>query len=80
MAGFKKDEELELHVLPKPRSFLDSLLESSADTATMFPKNVAGSLLQLAPEMGARLRDAALLLELRHEPVWALIPYRFEVK
>ncbi len=79
-AGFKKDEEPELYVLPKPRSFLDSLLETIGDVQTPEVKGVKLPLIELMPELAGHVRAAAGLIHLRDEPVWAVMPHRIVVK
>jgi protease-4 len=72
LAGTK--EELEILPLPKPRSFLDNLLESRLDSRAM------SALLRDVPGMDKHLRTLDALLRLKGERVLALSPYHFEVK
>ncbi len=80
MAGLSKDEDVELLILPKARSFLDTLLEASSETS--LSRHLAQSALpmQLLPELGRRLRYAEALLQLRNERVWLILPHGFEVR
>ena len=77
-AGEPRDKDMELLILPKPRSFLDALLESKADS--LAPRMQLLQLLHEAPELGPKVRAVDGLLRLRGEPVWLMEPYRVEVK
>jgi protease-4 len=72
LAGTK--EELEILPLPKPRSFLDNLLESHLDSRAL------SALLRDVPGMEKHLRTLDSLLRLKGERVLALSPYAVEVK
>jgi protease-4 len=76
LAGME-DKEMELLVLPKPRSFLDALMESRADSAA---PALELRLLREMPELSGKLRGVGGLLQLRGEPVWLMEPYRIEVR
>ena len=78
--GLGKDDEVELLVLPKARSFFETLMESSADASLPMPKGAAFAELRLLPELTPHLRAVANFLQLRGEPVWAVLPYRVVVK
>ncbi len=65
--GLPAGKEPELLMLPKSKSFLDGLLGGLGVAATF-------------PEIAGKLRGIAPLLELRREPVWAVVPYVLEVK
>jgi protease-4 len=81
MAGLGADEEVELYILPKPRTFLDTLLEGAdASAPPVQPQGMLFGELKAVPELAGHLRAAAGLLRLRGEPVWMVLPYRFEVK
>jgi protease-4 len=75
LAGISKTEELEILPLPKSRSILDSLMDST-DTKLSIPKALQPSL----PEISRHLHTVDVLLRLRGEPVWAIVPYRMEVR
>jgi protease-4 len=77
-AGLPKDKDMELLILPKPRSFLDALMESKSDAVA--PRMELLRVLQEAPELGPKLRAVDALLRLRGEPVWLLDPCRVEVR
>jgi protease-4 len=82
MGGIGKDKEAELLILPKPRSFLDVLLESRSDPdAEMKSSSIRlAPLLHGLPELAGPLRSAEALLQLRGEPVWVVLPYRIEMR
>lgn len=69
-------EELEILPLPKPRSFLDNLLESHVDSRTL----PLGTLLRDVPGIEKHLKTLDVLLRLKGERVLALSPYHLEVK
>jgi protease-4 len=69
--GLPADKEPELLQLPKPKNFLDSLLGDGL---------VKLDLSAVSPELMAKLRGVAPLVELRREPVWAMLPFQLEVK
>lgn len=76
MAGVA-GEELELLQLPKARSLLDTLLDSKSDARLGAVQLKA---LDVVPGLKEKLRPVEGLLQLRGEPVWAVMPYRVEVK
>jgi protease-4 len=76
-ANMGADREPEILVLPKRRSFLDSLVEGKLDTeATLKGLPILNAVPELARPLGA----AAALLQLRAEPVWLIAPFRLEVR
>lgn len=77
MAGAK--DELEILQLPKPRSFLDSFLESRLEERSL-PLSQAAVLLRDVPNAQRHLRMLDTLLRLKGERVWAFMPYRLDVK
>jgi protease-4 len=80
MAGLARDADTDIWVLPKPRSFLDTLLEGRSNLQA--PGLSVHQLLRLAdlPELAAPMRNLDALLQLRSEPVWLLLPHGLEVK
>jgi len=76
MAGLNRTEELELLQLPRSRSFLDSLLDSSGDASLSLPRQLQPRV----PGLSRQLRAVEGLLRLNGEPVWAIVPYHFDVK
>lgn len=76
LAGLPADKEPELLMLPKAKNSLESLL-GSAFGAQM---GLDAKLLKAAPELATKLRGVDALLGLRNEPVWAILPFRLDVK
>ena len=72
------DKEPELLILPKPRSFLDTLLDAKSDA--MVPRMELLQLLKEAPELAPKLEALEGLLRMRGEPVWLLDPCRIDVR
>ncbi|HVS39617.1 MAG TPA: signal peptide peptidase SppA [Gemmataceae bacterium] len=77
-AGLPEDKEMELLILPKPRSFLDALLDAKSDA--LVPRMAMQELLREAPELAPKLRAVEGLLRMRGEPVWLMDPCRIEVR
>ncbi len=77
-AGVAEEKELELLILPKPRSFIDALLDTKSDA--MVPRMEMLQLLKEAPELAPKLKAAEGLLRMRGEPVWLMEPCRVEVR
>ncbi len=80
MAGLAKDAEVELLLLPKPRNFIDTLLESRSETR--LPRVAMKNLpvFRSFPEISDQVRSAEALLQLRSEPVWTILPGRVQVR
>jgi protease-4 len=85
MAGLKKESEVELLILPKPRNFIDILMESHSESR--LPVTSIGGLPELAarrsaamPEVIRHLRSMEGLLHLRGDPIWTILPYRVVVR
>jgi protease-4 len=70
-AGVSPDEKLEIQILPKPKTFLEQLLEDPSASS-----NVDGVL----PEMAKTLWQANALRRLFTEPTLTLMPAKIEVK
>lgn len=69
--------EPELLQLPKPQNPLEALF---GDAFNLHAGGLEAQTLRGLPELAGKLRDAGALLELRREPVWAILPQRIEVK
>lgn len=85
MAGLKKDAEIELLVLPRPRNLIDMLMESRSDTRLSVlssARNAHGwpSVSLAFPEMTHHFRSLEGLLQLRSDPVWTILPCRVDVR
>jgi protease-4 len=80
MAGMPKDAEIELLLLPKPRNFIDMLMESRTETRLPLSgmKRLPG--LGMFPELSDHVQFAEGLLQLRKEPVWTILPCRVQVR
>jgi protease-4 len=70
-AGVQPDEKLEIQVLPKPKTFLEQLLEDPSASS-----GVEGAL----PEMAKAVRETAVLRRLFAEPVLTIMPAKIEIK
>jgi protease-4 len=80
LAGLKRDAETEFLILPKARSFLDTLLEGRAD-AEMASHSLATLARQAnLPELSTHLRTLDGLLQMRGEPVWLMMPHGLTVR
>jgi protease-4 len=77
MAGMPAEKVPELLQLPKPRGLLESLLERTTD-AQLTGLEVRA--LRTVPGLAEKLRPVVGMLELRHEPVWLVMPFQVEVK
>jgi protease-4 len=64
--------EMELLILPKPKGFLDKIMEAGLETkmARLSLKDYP-----ILRELGDRLGVLEAMLELRGEPVWAILPH-----
>jgi protease-4 len=76
MAG-QEDKDLELLPLPHPRSLLEKLTDSAAETKLAL-NPLAG--LPDVPGLSAKLRTARALLRLKGERVWLMPPVCLEIK
>jgi protease-4 len=77
--GNLSGREPELLILPKHKSFLDTLLEKGSDASE---RASLRSLLETRefPEFNRVLRGAGALLQLRSEPVWLTLPYQLDIR
>lgn len=76
LGGMPADKEPELLMLPKSKNSLEALL-GSAVGAQM---GVDVQLLRKVPDLREKLKGVDLLIGLQKEPVWAILPFRLEVK
>jgi protease-4 len=72
LGGLPADKEPELLELPKPRHFLDSLLENQLGVSLNTPEV---RLLRRMPGMRHHVGFVEGMLHLRGEPVWLTLPY-----
>jgi protease-4 len=78
LARMPRATEPELLILPKPRSFLDTLLEDRFGFSLI--NGSALALLKQVPEFAGPLRAVGSLLQLRSEPAWLIMPHYIEIK
>jgi protease-4 len=78
MANVLESDELEILELPRGRAFLESFLDSSADTESRALQ--ALPLLRDLPELTGKLRGVEGILRLRSDPVWVILPGRMEIR
>ncbi len=77
MAELGDDDKVDLWVLPKPKSFFDTVFEGeSLETTSLGAQQLRGVLLELTRP----LADAQWLRELFRSPVNTVLPYRVEIK
>jgi protease-4 len=69
LGGLPATSRPELLQLPKSRGLMESLLDASLTTS-----------LRKVPGLTEKLRGVDTLIELRRDPVWAIAPFRVEVK
>jgi protease-4 len=74
MAGLAADAKIELLQLPKPRTLLETMLESKLDG------RAALSSLGVPPELLTKLHGLDALLHLRGEMAWTVMPCRVDVR
>jgi protease-4 len=80
MAGMAKDAEVELLLLPKPRNFIDMLLESRSETRLPYSAMKNLPVFRAFPEISDPAKSVEALLQLRSEPVWTILPGRVQVR
>ncbi len=78
-ASGNKGQEMELLILPRPRSFLDSLVEGKG-VEEKLTAPVMKAVLRDFPEFTQQLRSLDAMLQTRGVAVWATVPYRIEIK
>jgi protease-4 len=76
MAAVPEGTDLEILQLPRPRPFLETLLETQADAELRWWQSLGRPL----PGMKGKLRGLQGVLQLRSEPVWLLMPALVEVR
>ncbi len=78
LGGLTKETDVDYLILPKPRSFLDSLSEGGSPFSSLSAKQL--SVLTNVPEVGEHARMIDALLQLRSEPVWLMLPHGIRVR
>jgi len=77
LAGLSADDEVDLWVLPKPRSFFETIFEGeSLETAASLTTQIRTAL----PELTRPLIEADWLRRLFRQPVATILPYHVEIK
>jgi protease-4 len=79
LAG-QEDQDLELLTLPRPRSIIDRLTDSAAETKAPAIQLDPLAGLGDVPGLAAKLRTARALLRLKGERVWLMAPVCVEIK
>lgn len=78
MGGLAKDADVDYLILPKPRSFLDTLAEGGSPLSTLSSKEL--SVLANLPEIGEHARMVDAMMQMRTEPVWVMLPHGIRVR
>jgi protease-4 len=76
LGGHKPDEKLELLVLPKPKTFLDQLLEGDVSASTALKSRLDVGM----PEPWQHLLKIEQLQRVLQEPTLYLMPYQVEIR
>ena len=77
LAELGDDDKVDLWILPKPRSFFESMFQGeSLETATSFSTQLQKTL----PELAGPLAETEWLRKLFRHPVNTVLPYRVEIK
>jgi protease-4 len=74
-----KGAEMELLILPKPKTFMDNLLEGKGADEQL-SLSAARKLVREFPELTRHAQALEAVLQTRGATAWALMPYRLEVK
>jgi protease-4 len=77
MAGIQPKEKIEYLELPRPRNFLEQLLDAPEDEARLQLRTAAQ---ELAPGAAKHLGELRTLQRLFEEPALLMMPYRVEIK
>ncbi len=78
LGGLAKDADVDYLILPKARSFMDTLMEGGSPLSSLSSKEL--SVLTRLPEVGAHAQMLDALLQLRSEPVWVMMPHGIRVR
>jgi protease-4 len=80
MAGVPEGKELDILALPKPRTFLEALLDAKSDSQMSSPELRELKMLRATRELRRKLGGVDGLLQLRGEPAWLTTPYKVEIR
>lgn len=78
-AGFDPDEDVEIYILPRPKSPIESLLESFLEVQSPHPLSQLAQLAQEMPELKPHVKQLLVLWHLRHDLAWAYQPIFFRI-
>jgi protease IV len=78
MGGLTKETEVDYLVLPKPRSFIDTLAEGGSPLGALSSKEL--SILSSLPDVRYHAGTIEAMLQMRTEPVWVMLPHGILVK
>ncbi len=78
LAKLPAGKEPELLILPKSKSFLDTLLDEKLGSRA--PAVGMRQVLREVPQLQRKLRGLEGMLQLRGEPVWLTLPYHLEIE
>jgi protease-4 len=78
MGGLARDADVDFLILPKPHSFLDSLMEGDSPLGMLSSKEL--SALSRLPEVAAHAQHLDAMLQMRSEPVWVMLPHSIRVR
>ena len=76
--GLAKDADVDYLILPKSRSFLDTLMEGGSPLGSLSAREL--SILSQLPEIGDHALAVEAMLQLRGEPVWVMLPHGIRVR
>ncbi len=79
LGGLSRDADTDFLILPKPRTFLDTLMEGKLGAEAA----LSGQLLSRAGqirELAQHLRVIDSLMQLRSEPAWLIMPHGLEIR
>jgi len=78
-AGFDPEEDVEIYILPRPKSPLEALVESFLETRSPSPLAQLSQMAQQMPELQPHIRQVMVLWQLRHELAWTYQPVFFRI-
>jgi protease-4 len=78
LGGLSKNTDVDYLILPKPRSFMDTLMEGGSPLGSLSAREL--SVLGSLPEVGHHARMMEAMLQMRTEPVWVMLPHGIRVR
>jgi protease-4 len=79
-AGFDPDQDVEIYILPRPKSPLEMLVESFLETQSPNPLVQLQRYAETYPELKQHLREVMVLWHLRRELAWTYQPLFFRIR